>query len=149
MMHPTPAQAYWSQRQALGGRRQRLQGLREAVGRPNDLPAFQWAQLFTYALNFGPDVILELGRGQANSTCVFTEAANCLGANRCRVQSICLNDAWQKETISRLQGVVPSLWFSPLEAVCADILRFDFESALTEARKVLIFWDAHGFDVAQ
>lgn len=149
MSHPTPAQAYWNQRRVLSGRLNRLQVLREAVGRPSDLPAFQWGQLFSYALDFAPDLILELGRGQGNSTCVFAEAANLLGERRCRVLSICLNDSWHKETVDRLRGVVTSSWFCPLQAVCGDILSFEFEMALRGARKVLIFWDAHGFDVAE
>ena len=33
--------------------------------------------------------------------------------------------------------------------VCADILEFDYRKALSDAKRVLIFWDAHGFDIAE
>ena len=34
-------------------------------------------------------------------------------------------------------------------ALTQDLLRFDFHTALADARRILVFWDAHGFDVAE
>src|SRR5262249_35660982 len=46
-------------------------------------------------------------------------------------------------------GLVEPDWFSRLEAVEADILTYDFKNALAGAQRVLLFWDAHGFEVAE
>src|SRR5262249_60970035 len=91
---PTPAQAYWEQRRALREADGRLVALEEAVNAPRDLSPNQWAQLLAFALEFRPTLILELGRGLGNSTCVFTEAANRLPGGFCRVLSLCLTDYW-------------------------------------------------------
>lgn len=148
---PTAAQAYWNQRDVLASGRERIQGLKQAVGRSVDLGAAEWMQLLAYTLEFAPDLILELGRGYGNSTCVFTEAANRLGAERCRVLSICLSNDWHERTVTRVRGVVPDAWFAPLEALQANILDVELRirKELAAARRVLIFWDAHGYDVAE
>jgi hypothetical protein len=148
-MHPTPAQAYWNQRHILNQRRHRILALSDAVARPGDLSLTQWAQLMAYALEFAPDLIVELGRGKGNSTCAFTEVAHWLGPGRCRVLSLCLSDSWEVETLPRLRDIVSSDWLAPLEALRTDILTFDFSHALSRAKKVLVFWDAHGFNVAE
>jgi hypothetical protein len=143
----TPSQAYWNRREELADFRPRAEQLQRAVDRLGDLTTFQWAQLFVMALEFKPDLILELGRGIGNSTCVFTEAANRLGS--CRVISVDLGDYWEKLTVPKIQEIVPPNWFKPLQAVQANILTLDFETLLKNAGRVLIFWDAHGFDIAE
>ena len=70
---PLPGRAYWNQRQVLLEARPRIEALVETIGENTDLTPFQWAQLLAYTLEFKPDLILELGRGAGNSTCVFTE----------------------------------------------------------------------------
>jgi hypothetical protein len=149
MKPPTPAQAYWNQRQVVAGRRQRILDLNRAVDFATDLALFQWAQLMAYILEFGPDLIVELGRGKGNSTCVFTEAANVLGAGRCRVLSLDVVADWEERTVPALRRAVPQSWFQPLQALRTDILTFDFAAALQGAGRVLVFWDAHGFAVAE
>lgn len=149
MKPPTPAQAYWNQRHALARNRQMLLDLLAGVQFPNDLVSQQAAQLLAYALEFAPDVIIELGRGYGNSTCAFTHAANLLGSGRCRVLSLCDCNKWQEEVVPRLSRMVPSSWFQPLQALVADIVPFDFHQVLANASRVLIFWDAHGFAVAE
>jgi len=146
---PTPAQAYWGQRQALRDALDRLVALEEAVDDPRDLSPNQWAQLLAFALEFRPTLILELGRGLGNSTCVFTEAANRLPPGSCRVLSLCLTDYWETRTVPRLRGVVAAEWFSPLQAELANILAWDYESLVHPDDRVLVFWDAHGFEVAE
>jgi hypothetical protein len=144
----TPGSAYWNQRFALENARERLLSLWRTVGHPVDLCGFQIAQLFALALEFQPDLILELGRGYGNSTCVFTEAAHRL-PNPCHVISLGDCATWDHKTIPRLRSVADEDWFRPLEAPIGDILAFDFEKALAGKKRVLIFWDAHGFDVAE
>jgi hypothetical protein len=144
----SPAAAYWNQRFVLRKDHSRIQKLVDAVGKESDLRAFQWAQLMAVSLEFGPDLVLELGRGKGNSTCAFTEASN-LSKSKFRVLSLCLTNGWQRQTLPKLKSVVSGNWFEPLQAMRTDILKFDFQHPLSNAKRVLIFWDAHGFDVAE
>lgn len=143
-----PAQAYWNQRVALSNARERILSLAQAVDQRSDLWPYQWAQLMAAAIDFAPDLILELGRGKGNSTCAFTEASN-INEGRSRILSLCLSDSWERETLPRLRKIVPAAWFHPLQAQRADILEFDYRKSLSGAKRVLIFWDAHGFDIAE
>jgi len=118
------------------------------VDHPTDFTLFQFAQLTALALEFRPDLILELGRGFGNSTCAFTEAANQLSAP-CRVVSLCDCGSWEDFTLPRLRAVVDDDWFGPLSALQADIVQFDFEPILDPAKRTLVFWDAHSFDIAE
>jgi hypothetical protein len=146
----TPGSAYWNQRNALAATRERILALSQAVNRPSDLTLFQYAQLFASALEFAPDLIVELGRGTGNSTCAFTEAANQLSKSAtCRVLSLCNTPDWETTTVPKVRAVVPPDWFSPLDAQVGDIMSFDFRAALSGATRVLLFWDAHGFEIAE
>lgn len=146
---PTPAQAYWNQRHLLSEQRTHILALSQAVNRALDLRSDQWAQLMAFVLEFAPDVILELGRGLGNSTCVFTQAAHWLLPHQCRVLSLDISDRWDKVTVPSLRRIVPDAWFQPLQALRTDILTFDYRTALADFHKVLIFWDAHGYDIAE
>jgi cephalosporin hydroxylase len=112
-----------------------------------DLPLESWRQLYDVTLAFRPDLILELGRGYGNSTCIFTEAANEI---RCRVVSIGFDseDAWQTRTAQRLLPAVGEDWFAPLVVLREDLTKTDFRPILNRSNRVLVFWDAHGTDVA-
>jgi len=99
-------------------------------------------------VEFAPDLILGLGRGKGNSTCAFTEAAN-QGGRGARVVSICLSDLWEQETVPRLRSVVPESWFEPLDVMRQDIRTVDYQQLFAGAKRVLCFWDAGGFDVAE
>jgi hypothetical protein len=129
----SPGRAYWNQRFVLAESRERILALSEAVGRPSDLSPFQFAQLMSTALEFSPEIILELGRGLGNSTCAFTEAANLLTPKKCHVISLCVTDAWDRETVPHLQRVVAESWFRPLVARQEDILSVDYPGTLGEA----------------
>jgi hypothetical protein len=144
----SPAEAYWNQRQALAQVHDRVLALSRAVNHPTDLAPFQWAQLMAVAMDYEPDLILELGRGQGNSTCAFTEASH-QKLGRTRILSLCISDSWERETVPRLRKIVPDTWFAPLQALRTDILDFDYRRALAGAERVIIFWDAHGFEIAE
>ena len=45
--------------------------------------------------------------------------------------------------------MVPSSWFEPLTAEVCDLLKYDYQRALAGAKRVMVFWDAHGFDIAE
>ena len=147
----TPAQAYWNQRHTLKSLHERILALAEAVDRKTDLWPVQWAQIMAAALEFKPDLILELGRGKGNSTCAFTEVANQLrneGAN-CNVVSLCISDDWENVTQWGVLQEVDEEWFRPLKALKGNILTFDYDSILKGVKRCLVLWDAHGYDVAE
>ncbi|HEY7790926.1 MAG TPA: hypothetical protein VIC33_10465 [Vicinamibacterales bacterium] len=145
----TASDAFWNQRHRIAAARERLTALQRAVGRLTDLSASQWAQILAMTLEFRPDLVIELGRGLGNSTCVFTEAVNQSGANGRSIVSVCMGNDWDRLTRPRVAAIVPPEWFAPLQTHEARIETFDFETPIARARRVLVFWDAHGFAVAE
>jgi len=146
----SPGQAFWNQRHVLAALAPRLRQMSDAVGRPSDLSLRQWNQLLAFALEFRPDLILELGRGHGNSTCCFLEAARHIEATggRCRLVSLCLDDTWAVQTAKRLRPLCDDSWFGRGAILRKNILEHDFEAELTPAQRVFLFWDAHGVVVA-
>ena len=143
----TPASAIWNNRQKILESRDRILSLLKAVDEPSHLSLHQWVQLLAFTLEFQPDLILELGRHKGNSTCVFTQAANHLQS--CRVISLCRSPYWEEITQHHIAQVVPPEWFQPLEAKQIDILTTDVEALLEGSQRVVLFWDAHGYDIAE
>jgi hypothetical protein len=115
---------------------------------PYDFPLDDWPKLYGEALSFRPDLILELGRGYGNSTCVFVEAAHSIGA---RVVSISNDEppAWRTITRPKLEPTVGENWFQRLTALEQDLLDTDYRSIIAGSRRTLVFWDAHGKNLAQ
>jgi hypothetical protein len=146
-------EAVWRQRHVLSHARPSTRALHDALrrympsGHPGDLPFHEWGQIMACALEFAPDLILEVGRGYGNSTLAFSQAANLCGTTGCRVVSVCLHP-WE-EIRAAVQPATTDAWFSPLTIHRGDVRQFDFEAAVLGARKVLVFWDAHGYDVAE
>ena len=137
--------AYWERRDEVAAASTQLRRLSAAVDRPGDLPSFQYGQLFAAALDFAPTLIVELGRGLGNSTCVFTTAAQACDA---RVVSLCLSNAWRTSTLAAVAPLVPPTWLARLDAREGDIAAADFEAIVDGAVRVLVFWDAHGYHIA-
>jgi hypothetical protein len=126
----------------------RFEELHRLVASPAyDLPLENWQELYDLTLEFRPDLVIELGRGYGNSTAVFTEAAQSL---QCRVVSIGFDTehAWETLTAPRLERVVEPDWFAPLTVIQDDITTFDFRPLLAGNTRALVYWDAHGADVA-
>ena len=126
----------------------RFEEMHELVGSPAfDLPLENWRELYDLTLEFRPDLVLELGRGYGNSTTVFTEAAQSI---QCRVVSIGFDaeHAWETRTAPRLAQLVDPQWFAPLTVIQQDITTFDFRPLLQGSARTLVYWDAHGADVA-
>lgn len=146
----TPAQALWNQRQVMAGQADRLRTLIEAVGRPGDFSPPQWAQVNAFALEFAPDLIIELGRGFGNSTCCFLQAAQQLQRRPpCQLLSICLTNHWHAVTLPKLEPICTPEWFAPGRLIQGDIVDYNYAALVEKAERVLIFWDAHGFEVAE
>jgi hypothetical protein len=140
--------ALWNQRLVLRDNRARIASLFEAVNRPGEMTLLQMMGLMALALEYRPNMILELGRLYGNSTCAFVEAANILGGDQCHVTSLCLTPNWDEITAPRLRAVVDHRWFQRLDALRQDILTFDYQSLLQDRGRVMVFWDAHGYAIA-
>ena len=151
---PSPGRVLWQHRDALAGRLTDIRSLDDILaavlmGR-KDFLRQQWVQFPALVLGFQPDLIIELGRGYGNSTCAFAIAADLLGAKACSILSVCLSDSWQKVTLPGIMAEYrrPEL-FDRVDAVVADIKAFDFSKHLRGRKRVFVFWDAHGWDVAE
>ena len=146
----SPAQALWKNREIIASWAETIKALSVAVNHPGDFPVYQWAQIAAFTLGFCPDVIVELGRGYGNSTSCFLQVANSLGGrSKCRVTSVGFGDHWSFQTVPRLRKLVTEDWFLPGNIFQGDILDFDFATDLATAHRPVIFWDAHGFEVAE
>jgi hypothetical protein len=145
----SPALSLLKNQAILTDHKSEIEDLIQAVGRTGDLYPFQWIQLISFIYEFRPDFILELGRGYGNSTCAFNEICQLMKPNRCSIVSLCLSNDWDKHTAPNLRKVVPTDWFGPLTTLNENIITFDFEKVLKGKERVVIFWDAHGFDLAE
>jgi hypothetical protein len=141
------ARAYYEQRHRVAADAPQLRRLMAAVDWSNDLAPVQWAQIYSVTLDFQPDLIVELGRGRGNSTALFCQAIATLGHGK--IVSLCQTGDWAAITVPRLAKVVGPSWFEPLDAQIVDIRTADFASILGDHQRVLLLWDAHGFEIAE
>jgi hypothetical protein len=141
------ARWYYEQRGRVAADAGMLRRLIAAVDWTNDLWPSQWAQWYSVALGFRPDLILELGRGRGNSTAVFCQAAATLG--NVKVVSLCHSGDWTTLTAPRLAKIVGPAWFDSLDAKMTDILTADYGDLLGGHQRILLLWDAHGFEIAE
>lgn len=131
----------------LKATKSRLVKLAKEIDWINDLSQAQYAQLFTIATEFKPDLIIEVGRGYGNSTAAFTEAANQL--KKSKVYSICLSNDWKLKTTPKLSNFLPKEWFQKLDAQIVNVFDVNFNKLVRNKKRILLFWDAHGWDVAE
>jgi hypothetical protein len=141
-----PARALYNQRRAINEDSGTLRALAQAVAWPNDLNLAQWCSWYAVALEFQPDLIIELGRGMGNSTTLFTLAAHRL--KTAKVFSFCLSEQWDRLTKPRLLPLTGEDWFAPLSAYLINITDVDFTHLISPAKRILLLWDAHGYVVA-
>ena len=145
----SPATSLWNERGYIASLKASLAALSGAIGEQSDFSLYQWVQILAFTVEFQPDLIIELGRRFGNSTCCFLEAANRLGgAQRCRLISLDIKDQWSA-TKPRIAHLVSHDWFEPGEILLRDILDYDFSPAIGQAQSCLLFWDAHGFEIAE
>jgi len=64
------------------------------------------------------------------------------------VVSLCLSRDW-RATRGRVRDIVGKEWLRPLRALREDLLTFEYGPVLEGTGPCRIFWDAHGFDVAE
>lgn len=135
------------QQGTITANQQRVRALHEAVDDSTSLSLNQWVHFHALALEYQPDLFIEIGRGFGNSTVAFVEALNHYNPQG-RVYSMCLADSWDAVTLPRLKAFLPDEWFAPLDAQIIDIREVDFERVVGDARRVMVLWDAHGLVVA-
>lgn len=100
-----------------------------------------WIALAATLLSYRPATIIELGRGHGASTCLF----RFLGFPTI---SICRTNNWQVATIPLLHDVEPIDWHDGVTAIIGEIAHQDYAGLIGASPRVVIFWDAHGYDVA-
>ena len=91
---------YYQQRHRIVEDAGILNALIDATRAGHDLTPNQWAQWYSVALGFQPDLIVELGRAKGNSTALFCQAASRLGGTR--VVSLCSSRDWVDETLPQV-----------------------------------------------
>jgi len=143
------AHSLLNQRKALVDSKNRLREMSEAVSRPVDFGFPDWIQLYSLVMEFSPDLIIELGRGYGNSTCLFTEAVNKNGKGNVVSVGFDSEHAWEKTTVPSLKKLISPGWLEKLEIKQQDIMKIDFTEITRQAQRVLLFWDAHGKELAQ
>lgn len=143
------ASSLWNHRNDLINSKKRLIELNKAVNRPEDLLFSDWLKLYALTLEFSPDLIIELGRGYGNSTCVFTETVNKMGKGKVVSIGYDSEHAWETMTIPSLQKFISPQWLDKLHIIQQDIMKTDFSEITQKAQRVLLFWDAHGKELGQ
>lgn len=138
----------WENRLIVSKKSTRLKILAETIGRLIDSSLPQYAQLFSTVMGFKPSLIIEIGRGYGNSTAVFTEAANYLNETK-KVLSFCLSNDWETKIAPKISRVVENDWFGKLDARVKNILDVDIKDFVSKKDSVLLFWDAHGWDISE
>jgi hypothetical protein len=109
----------------------------EAVDRPTDFTFAQGAWLASRAA--GMELAIDLGTGLGNSASILSLVCP-------EVHTFDLEPRW-KDAAAKLAAIGASV--ANVEAHVGDLAAFDFAPLLSRARSVFLFWDAHGFDIAE
>lgn len=123
--------------------------MRSLVESEGNLSRSQWFQLIALTVGFQPDLVIELGRAYGNSTAAFAEGVDRVGHGRVYSVGHDAERGWDKRTRPRLQKYAGREWVDRVEAVHADITTVDFTAAVANASRVIVWWDAHGGELAE
>ena len=126
----------------------RLGALKRAV-RCHALDWSEWLLLFAAAVDYRPDLIVEIGRWRGNSTCALTEAAAVLGGCRVRSYDFDAGRAYETVTLPAIRPLVSPDWLGRQEIIHKDVTQEHPDDLLRGGRRVLLLWDAHGPEVAR
>jgi predicted O-methyltransferase YrrM len=116
-----------------------VKGALDVIALPDFLSRLQGYALAAVADHLNADVILDLGSGPGNSAAVFSAARP-----NASIHSFDLEDLWPKtrESLEPL-GIGANVLFH-----LGDMTQVDFAPLVRDATSVLVFWDAHGYSVA-
>jgi len=117
----------------------------ELLQAPGDLTPLQALSLTSFALEIRPDLIIELGTGTGNSAAAFATALELVGEGE--IVTFDLKPHWKDYATPRLKST--GLALDRVRPEVGNLTEFDFRPLVAPAERVLVFWDAHGFDIAQ
>ena len=142
------AEAYWKKRQRLAAESGRIKELYHSIGNEVLLSPFQWTQFIAFALEFNPDLIIEIGRWEGNSTILFNETVGLLLPKQARLLSVWPSEAL-KETLDKIRHIIPGEWFERLTPHYHDVFTFPYKDHIGDARRVLVYLDENTFEMAE
>lgn len=116
----------------------------EQVNDPANLALIQALLLAAAVYELQPKSILDLGTGMGNSSAVFGLIADRFGAE---VHTFDINPNWPS-VLANLREPFRAKIAANVTAH-GDITACGFEDLVGDAPSVVVFWDAHGFEVAQ
>lgn len=121
-----------------------FQSIMEQVNDPSNLNLLQALILAAAVYELRPEIIIDLGTGMGNSCGVFGSISRRIDT---RVHTFDIYPRFP-EILTKLKEPFRA---EIAERVIAhgDITQCNFEDILSRASSVVLFWDAHGFDVAQ
>ncbi|MCE5249348.1 hypothetical protein LLG96_03925 [bacterium] len=141
---PLSVGCYYALKDTIGEDAVILERLSRAIDTPVSLSLSQYFHWYAMVFAFKPDLIIELGRGPGNSTSVFCQASRRL--KNTIVKSFCFGPGWDKK--KNIVPLVDADWFSRLEIYSGDLTRVDFSPHIQPFQRVMVLWDAHGYEVA-
>jgi hypothetical protein len=143
----SPGRSLWNGLPYFTEKHERFKAFYEQSPDKKSLCYYQYYQLAAAAFDWKPDLIIELGRAYGNSTFVFTEVMNQTGG---QVISLCDCAFWQTLVVPQIRHLVDVRWLSHLDArVVGNLATIDLSKEIKLAKRILIFWDAHGFQTAE
>lgn len=113
----------------------------DAVNSPNELSYPQGCVLAAVCDLYRPDVILDIGTGHGNSAAVFSASRPGVP-----VYTFDLSHQWRDRILDRVSSLGIGGNVRPM---VGDLTKTDFTDIIGNARSVVVFWDAHGYDIAE
>ncbi len=123
-----------------------IEGALRILDDAGNLSLHQACGFFAVTMHFHPDLIIELGRGEGNSTATFALAGSLLHPSP-RIVSYDLHNKWET-AVRALKPVISEAALRSVDIRVENICSADFAALIGDARRVLVLWDAHGFDIA-
>lgn len=138
-------EALWEYRDILTKDGDQLRNALRLIGRASD---FSVAQAFTlsaavHALK--PQVIIDIGTGCGNSAATFALAAKHYDSH---IFTFDLGPHWNTLVLPRLNAAGTHPW-SNVRPLVGDITLYDFTPMAALGERILVFWDAHGYAIAE
>jgi hypothetical protein len=112
----------------------------------NDLTIAQATLLTAIALDIAADLIIDVGTGAGNSAITFAIAQREINGRIYTLGNPSVDRRWSA-TVERVTPHIPE-FARIVTSLDVDITRFDFAPIVADANSVLVFWDAHGYAIA-
>jgi predicted O-methyltransferase YrrM len=126
--------------QAHAGKISQIKKVLGLIETPGFLSAVQGCAIAAVADGYQADLILDLGTGAGNSAAVFS-----IARPDAAIYTFDFEDNWSLPAREQFTALGIG---SNVTSIAGDLTTIDFRSFVASARSILVFWDAHGFDVA-